>query len=157
MSILKFYWGSWTIWRRQGRTTSDHDLLSPLLANLNDYLRYWRIFCAPSLESWAIRVFLIPHSSEDMRKNFHLFENGIKEFIAHFEVCRFITTVTFPCWKPHKVSKSPESMKDLVSRLLEWYKAWPPPEEWVGPHFFTDLFRRAFSRLGGHRVFFERS
>ena len=82
-----------------------------------------------------------------MWKNFYLVENEINQYIARFEVCPFVAAVAFVWRKLQKVSKSPEELKDLVSCLMEWYKAWVSPEEWVGPYCFNDHFWPAFPRL----------
>ncbi|KAF8157822.1 hypothetical protein B0H34DRAFT_656905 [Crassisporium funariophilum] len=49
---------------------------------------------------------------EDMRKNFYLVESEIREYMARYEI-----------------DESTEHLNLLVSRLMEWYKAWTPPLE----------------------------
>ncbi|KIM39184.1 hypothetical protein M413DRAFT_415749 [Hebeloma cylindrosporum] len=59
---------------------------------------------------------LLENFLEDMRKNFYLIENEINVHIARYEV------------------------KDMVSCLMEWYKAWAPPEELGATVFSTYSF-----------------
>jgi len=49
---------------------------------------------------------------DDLRSNFSLIENEIKEYIDCYEL-----------------DSSPDHIQFLISRLLEWYKAWVPPSE----------------------------
>jgi len=92
-----------------------------------------------------------------MRKNFYLIESEINEYSARYEVCRFNTAITFICWTAQKASQSPEELKDLVSCLMEWYKAWAPPEEWVGLASFKHLPPISFSKARRYRIFFVHS
>ncbi|KIM41173.1 hypothetical protein M413DRAFT_160178 [Hebeloma cylindrosporum] len=64
-----------------------------------------------------------------MRKNFYLIENEINEHMARYEV-----------------TKSPEVLKDLVSCLMEWYRAWAPPEE-LGATVFSSYGLNFHTRL----------
>ncbi|KAF8960550.1 hypothetical protein BDZ97DRAFT_1303717 [Flammula alnicola] len=70
---------------------------------------------------------------DDMRKNFHLMENEISQYMALYEL-----------------EKSPEQLQSLVARLMEWYKAWAPPTE-LGPTLSTaytlNFQTRLFSSL----------
>ncbi|KAF8965881.1 ubiquitin-protein ligase [Flammula alnicola] len=70
---------------------------------------------------------------DDMRKNFHLIENEISQYMALYEL-----------------EKSPEQLQSLVARLMEWYKAWAPPTE-LGPTLSTaytlNFQTRLFSSL----------
>ncbi|KAF8964931.1 hypothetical protein BDZ97DRAFT_1904250 [Flammula alnicola] len=70
---------------------------------------------------------------DDMRKNFHLIENEISQYMALYEL-----------------EKSPEQLQSLVARLMEWYKAWAPPTE-LGPNLSTaytlNFQTRLFSSL----------
>ena len=89
MYIFTAVWGSRTIWRSQGRTLIEHDLLSRSLTNPDDYPRYWRISWVIYVGSSPSPISLILHPSEDMRKNFYLIENEINEYIGRYEVCHF--------------------------------------------------------------------
>jgi len=78
-----------------------------------------------------MRVFLVLHLSEDMRNIFHLIEKEIYDYIARFEVRRFNIAVALSDenYARSASHRRSEELKDLVSCLMEWYKAWAPPEE----------------------------
>ncbi|KAF8812048.1 hypothetical protein BYT27DRAFT_6431262 [Phlegmacium glaucopus] len=56
---------------------------------------------------------------DDLRSNFSLIENEIKEYMDRYEL-----------------DHSPEHIQLLVARLMDWYKAWEPPLEF-GPTVYS--------------------
>ncbi|KAF9564194.1 hypothetical protein CPC08DRAFT_734567 [Agrocybe pediades] len=63
---------------------------------------------------------LLENFLEDMRKSFHLVENEIAQYMARYEA-----------------SDNTDELQALVSRVMEWYKAWAPPVELGATVFST--------------------
>ncbi|KDR83236.1 hypothetical protein GALMADRAFT_206844 [Galerina marginata CBS 339.88] len=73
---------------------------------------------------------LLENFLEDMRKNFYLIENEINQYMERYEL-----------------EKSTDQLLALVSRLMEWYRAWAPPQDSLGSTVFSSYTLNFQTRL----------